>query len=116
MLKWLIRWASHQSAVPEKLAERALHELRMELYRAEQRILDAHMQADYYRTRIVFCEEVLRKGIEQVSDVRRAYQDMSPLSRPELKLPDARPAESSEPVVTTLDASVNRPAFITKGG
>ena len=68
MLKWLIRWASHQSAVPEKLAERALHELRMELYRAEQRILDAHMQADYYRTRIVFCEEILCAGGSSAND------------------------------------------------
>jgi hypothetical protein len=98
MLKWLIRWASHQSAAPERLAERALCELRMELYRAEQRILDVHLQAEYYRTRIVFCESVLQKGIERVSDGRRAYQEMSPCLRPGLTLSGAPPAVSSEPV------------------
>ncbi|WP_227746992.1 hypothetical protein [Paraburkholderia franconis] len=115
MLTWLIRRASHQCADPERLAECALRELRVELYRAEQRILDARMEADYYRTRIVFCEEVLRKGIEQVSDIRRACQEMSPRLRPELELSDARPAVSGEPVATAFDAA-SRPVLAAKGG
>jgi hypothetical protein len=90
MLQWLIRWASRQSAAPERLAERALHDLRMELYQAEQRVLDAQMQADYYRTRIAFCEEVLKKGIEQVSDDRREQHEVSPHVRPGLKLSAAQ--------------------------
>ena len=90
MLRWLIRWASHQSAAPERLAEHALRELRMELYQAEQRVLDAQMQANYYRTRIAFCEEVLKKGIERVSDDRREHHEISPRLRPELKLSAAQ--------------------------
>lgn len=86
LLQWLIRWASHRSSAPERLAERALHELRMELYQAEQRLLDAHMQADYYRARIVFCEAILKKGIVQVSDERRGHLEISPPLRPGLKL------------------------------
>jgi hypothetical protein len=82
MLQWLIRWASHHSAAPERQAERALHDLRMELYQAEQRVLDAQMQADYYRSRIAFCEEVQKKGIEQVSDDRRGHQEVPPPLRP----------------------------------
>ncbi|WP_193727750.1 hypothetical protein [Paraburkholderia franconis] len=116
MLKWLIRWASHQCADPERLADRALRELRVKLYRAEQLILDARMEADYYCTRIVFCEAVVRKGIEQVSDVRRACQEMSPRLWPELELSGARAAVSSEPVATTLDATVSRPVLAAKGG
>jgi len=91
----------------------------VELYRAGQRILDARMEADYYRTRIVFREEVLRKGrkgIEQVSDVRRACQEMSPRLRPELELSGARAAVSGEPVATTFDVAVSRPVLAAKGG
>ena len=78
MLRWLTHWASHHTPAPEKHAERALSELRMELFQAEQRVLDAQMHADYYRTRIAFCEEVLQKGIEQVSDYRKGQHEISP--------------------------------------
>ena len=86
MLRWLTRWASHHTPVPERQAERALQDLRMELFQAEQRVLDAQMHADYYRTRIAFCEEVLKKGIEQVSDERKGQHEISPPLRPGLKL------------------------------
>jgi len=45
--------------------------LRLELFQAEQRILDAQVHADYYRARLAFCESVLKNGIEQVSDKRK---------------------------------------------
>ncbi|CAN7737950.1 hypothetical protein LJR267_009128 [Paraburkholderia hospita] len=116
MLKWLIRWASHRSATPERLAERALHELRVELYEAEQRVLDAKMQADYYRTRILFCEEVLKQGIERVSDVRREDHQMSPHLQAEPRLSVAQSAVHNELVSTTLDAAASRSVFAAKGG
>lgn len=50
---------------------KALPELRLELFQAEQRILDAQVHADYYRARLAFCESVLKIGIEQVSDKRK---------------------------------------------
>ncbi|MEM5366274.1 hypothetical protein V4C53_09530 [Paraburkholderia azotifigens] len=116
MLKWLIHRVSHRSTSPERLAEHALRELRLELYRAEQGIFDAHMRADYYRSRIVFCEEVLKKGIEQVSDVRRAYHEISPRLRSELKPSGGQPVVSSEPVATPPDPAVSRPVFAARGG
>jgi hypothetical protein len=60
--------------IPEKQAENALRELRLELFKAEQLILDAQMRADYYRVRLAFCEAVLKRGIEQVSDQRKEPQ------------------------------------------
>ncbi|MFX3546406.1 MULTISPECIES: hypothetical protein [Ralstonia] len=70
---------------PEKQAERALSELRMELYQAEQRVLDAQMHADYYRARITFLEDVVKKGIERVSDQRKGKQESAHALRAGLK-------------------------------
>jgi hypothetical protein len=90
MLRWLANWASHHAPTPEKQAERALNELRMELFQAEQHVLDAQLRADYYRARLTFLEEVTRKGIEQVSDDRKNHQEPSPSLRPGLKLTAAQ--------------------------
>jgi hypothetical protein len=90
MLRWIANWASHHAPTPEKQAERALNELRMELFQAEQRVLDAQMHADYYRTRLAFLEEVMNKGIEQVSDLRKGQQETSQPLRPGFKLAAAQ--------------------------
>ncbi len=74
MLRWLSSWAVRNVPAPEKQAEKALRELRLELFQAEQRILDAQMHADYYRARLTFCEAVLKSGIEHVSDQRKGQQ------------------------------------------
>jgi hypothetical protein len=74
MLRWIANWAVRNALTPEKQAEKALRELRLELFQAEQRILDAQMHADYYRARLAFCEAVLKGGIEQVSDQRGGPQ------------------------------------------
>jgi hypothetical protein len=71
MLRWISNWAVRKIPAPEKQAENALRELRLELFHAEQRILDAQMHADYFRARLTFCEAVLKNGIEQVSDRRK---------------------------------------------
>ena len=71
MLRWIANWASRHAPTPEKHAERALNDLRMALFQAEQRVLDAQMHAAYYRSRIAFCEQVVKRGIEQVSDERQ---------------------------------------------
>lgn len=86
MLRWLSNWASHHAPTPEKQAERALNELRMELFQAEQHVLDAQLRADYYRARLTFLEEVTKRGIEQVSDQRKGQQEPAQALRPELKL------------------------------
>ena len=85
MLRWIANWAVNHAPSPEKQAERALHELRMELYQAEQRVLDAQMHADYYRARLTFLEEVVKKGIERVSDQRKGKQDSAHALRAGLK-------------------------------
>lgn len=91
MMRWLANWASQHAPTPEKQAERALNNLRMELFQAEQLVLDARLRADYYRARLTFLEEVTRKGIEQVSDERKGPQETTqPLLRPGLKLTAAQ--------------------------
>jgi hypothetical protein len=91
MLNWLANLISHHAPTPEKQAERALSELRMGLFQAEQRVLDAQMQADYYRSRIAFCEQVVKTGIEQVSDHRKTPHELSlDTARPSLKLTAAQ--------------------------
>ena len=90
MLRWIANWALHNALTPERQAERALRELRLELFQAEQRILDAQLHADYYRARLAFCEEVIKNGIEQVADQRKGQQESSQVSRPGLKLTAAQ--------------------------
>ena len=91
MLHWLSKLISQHAPTPEKQAERALSELRMGLFQAEQRVLDAQLQADYYRSRIAFCEEVVKTGIEQVSDHRKGpHESAIDTSRPSLKLTAAQ--------------------------
>ncbi|MFM0284363.1 hypothetical protein P0D75_40780 [Paraburkholderia sediminicola] len=90
MLRWIANWALHNALPPEKQAERALRELRLELFQAEQRILDAQLHADYYRARLAFCEEVIKSGIEQVADQRKGQQESSQMPRPGLKLTAAQ--------------------------
>ena len=81
MLRWISSWAVRNTPTPEKHAEKALRELRLELFQAEQRILDAQTHAAYYRARLAFCEAVLKGGIEQVSDQRAALQTSVPALR-----------------------------------
>jgi hypothetical protein len=90
MLRWIANWAVHNALTPEKQAERALRQLRLELFQAEQRILDAQLHADYFRARLAFCEEVVRNGIEQVADQRKGQQETAQASRPGLKLTAAQ--------------------------
>ena len=71
MLRWIANWAARYAPTVEQQAQKALPELRLELFQAEQRILDAQVHADYYRARLAFCESVLKNGIEQVSDKRK---------------------------------------------
>ena len=85
MLRWIAHWAMNHAPSPEKQAERALNELRMELYHAEQRVMDAQMHADYYRARITFLEDVVKKGIERVSDQRKGKQESAHALRAGLK-------------------------------
>ncbi|WP_246793985.1 hypothetical protein [Burkholderia perseverans] len=64
MLNWISRWAMRQAPTPEKTAGSMLVTARMELFAAEQRVIDAKLQSDYWRTRVSFLEEVQKQGIE----------------------------------------------------
>ncbi|WP_233464988.1 hypothetical protein [Paraburkholderia madseniana] len=75
-----------QRTHPGEAGRKALRDLRLELFQAEQRILDAQLHADYYRARLAFCEEVIKNGIEQVADQRKGQHESSQVSRPGLKL------------------------------
>jgi len=82
MLEWLRRWVLSHAPTPEKEAEKALYEARMALYRAEQRVRDAVMYAEYYRERVSFLKRVKDEGIENVTDMRamRPYAAQGPSS------------------------------------
>jgi len=86
MLQWILTWCSRHAPTPQKQAERALNELRMSLFQAEQRVLDAQFQASYYRTRIAFYEDVMNSGIEQVSDHRKDQDATARSPSPALKV------------------------------
>ena len=81
MLRWIVNWGARYAPTVEQQAQKAMPELRMALFQAEQRILDAQVQAEYYRSRLTFCESVLQNGIEQVSDSRREPQATAPASK-----------------------------------
>ncbi|AKJ68701.1 hypothetical protein PATSB16_28010 [Pandoraea thiooxydans] len=60
------------SPAPEKLAEKELQEMRLTLFQAERRLLEAQLQVDYYRNLIGFLEEVSTVGVESVADKQKA--------------------------------------------
>ncbi|RQS63536.1 hypothetical protein DID96_29500 [Burkholderia sp. Bp8963] len=64
MVNWFSRWAMRHAPTPEKTAASMLVTARMELFAAEQRVIDAKLQADYWRTRVAFLEEVQQQGID----------------------------------------------------
>ncbi len=57
---------------PEKIAEKELQDMRLTLFQAERRLLEAQMQVDFYRNMIAFLDEVGSTGVEGVADKRRA--------------------------------------------
>ncbi|ESH87893.1 MULTISPECIES: hypothetical protein [Cupriavidus] len=59
---------------PEKIAAKELQDMRLALFQAERRLLEAQMQVDYYRDMVGFLEEVASAGVEQVVDKRRASE------------------------------------------
>lgn len=95
MLRWIENLALRCVSSPERLAENGLRELRLELFQAEQRVLDAQIHAAYYRMRLAFFEDVIEKGIEQVADQRRGLREM-----PQALRTGAKPAEVTPDVRT----------------
>ena len=91
MLRWIANRIVHYVPTPERLAERALNELRLELYQAEQHVLNAQMHAAYYRARLTFLEEVIATGIEKVADKRRGQLESSQALRAGPKLTEVVP-------------------------
>lgn len=56
---------------PEKIAARELQNMRLALFQAERRLMEAQMQVDYYRDLVSFLEDVAATGVERVVDKRR---------------------------------------------
>ncbi|MEM5432709.1 hypothetical protein [Cupriavidus oxalaticus] len=69
-MRWLANLFSPPT--PEKIAERELQDMRLTLFQAERRLLEAQMQVAYYRDMVAFLEDVSAKGVEDVVDKRRA--------------------------------------------
>ncbi|MGU8080637.1 hypothetical protein [Burkholderia pyrrocinia] len=64
MVNWISRWAMRHALTPEKTAASMLVTTRMELFAAEQRVIDAKLRASYWSTRVAFLEEVQQQGID----------------------------------------------------
>ncbi|WP_454726037.1 MULTISPECIES: hypothetical protein [Cupriavidus] len=67
---------------PEKIAARELQQMRLTLFQAERRLLEAQMQVDYYRDLVAFLEDVSATGVESVVDKRRAPGSAEPSLAP----------------------------------
>lgn len=55
---------------PERIAARELQDMRLTLFQAERKLLEAQMQVAYYRDMVAFLEDVAARGVEQVVDQR----------------------------------------------
>ncbi|MFS8974620.1 hypothetical protein [Cupriavidus necator] len=75
-MRWLANMFSPPT--PEKIAERELQDMRLTLFQAERRLLEAQMQVAYYRDMVAFLEDVAAKGVEDVVDKRRAVLPATP--------------------------------------
>lgn len=89
---------------PEKIAEKELQDMRLTLFQAERRLLEAQMQVDYYRNMIAFLEEVGATGVEGVADRRHALAASAmetPALPPAAQPPRFAPGLTTVPVVPT---------------
>ncbi|AQV97601.1 hypothetical protein BJN34_27445 [Cupriavidus necator] len=90
-MRWLANLFSPPT--PEKIAERELQDMRLTLFQAERRLLEAQMQVAYYRDMVAFLEDVSSQGVEDVVDKRRAT------TLPMQDLPARTPGLTTVPIV-----------------
>jgi hypothetical protein len=65
-------------ASPEKVAAKELQQMRLTLFQSERRLLNAQIQAAYYRDIVAFMEDVASSGLESVVDRRAAPAQTCP--------------------------------------
>ncbi|WER48580.1 hypothetical protein CupriaWKF_27775 [Cupriavidus sp. WKF15] len=92
-MRWLANLFSPPT--PEKIAERELQDMRLTLFQAERRLLEAQMQVAYYRDMVAFLEDVATKGVEDVVDKRRA----APAAIETFSAPRVAPGLTTVPIV-----------------
>lgn len=95
-MRWLANLFSPPT--PEKIAERELQDMRLTLFQAERRLLEAQMQVAYYRDMVAFLEDVSAKGVEDVVDKRRANLPATP-ELPAAAQPARAPGLTTVPIV-----------------
>ncbi|ODV41577.1 hypothetical protein AWV79_35195 [Cupriavidus sp. UYMMa02A] len=93
-MRWLANLFSPPT--PEKIAERELQDMRLTLFQAERRLLEAQMQVAYYRDMVAFLEDVATKGVEDVVDKRRAAP---PSIETYVQAPRVAPGLTTVPIV-----------------
>ncbi|RDK10445.1 hypothetical protein [Cupriavidus lacunae] len=93
-MRWLANLFSPPT--PEKIAERELQDMRLTLFQAERRLLEAQMQVAYYRDMVAFLEDVSSQGVEDVVDKRRATTSPTP---PMQDVPARTPGLTTVPIV-----------------
>ncbi|MBP0632204.1 MULTISPECIES: hypothetical protein [unclassified Cupriavidus] len=95
-MRWLANLFSPPT--PEKIAERELQDMRLTLFQAERKLLEAQMQVAYYRDMVAFLEDVSAKGVEDVVDKRRATVPAMP-ELPAAALNARAPGLTTVPIV-----------------
>ncbi|MFC4433685.1 hypothetical protein [Cupriavidus respiraculi] len=88
---------------PERIAAREVQNMRLALYQAERRLLEAQMQVDYYRGLVGFLEDVATTGVENVVDKRREASHHAVPAIEENHSPQpSQPAPRVAPGLTTV--------------
>ncbi|MGH8779003.1 hypothetical protein [Paraburkholderia sp.] len=93
MTKWIRRLMLKHAPTPEKAATSMLIDARMQLFTAEQRVIDANIQLEYWRARVVFLEDVQIRGVQSYASV--------PLNVPAKAATEAGPARANGPRLAT---------------
>ncbi|WP_133650716.1 hypothetical protein [Paraburkholderia flava] len=96
MTRWIRRLMLKHAPTPEKAAASMLIDARMQLFTAEQRVIDANIQLEYWRARVVFLEDVQARGVQSSASVPTNVPAM-----PAKAAAEAAPARANGPRLAT---------------
>lgn len=96
MTRWIRRLMLKHAPTPEKAAASMLIDARMQLFTAEQRMIDANIQLEYWRARVVFLEDVQARGVQLSASVPANVPAM-----PAKAAVEAQPARANGPRLAT---------------
>lgn len=100
MTRWIRRLMLKHAPTPEKAAASMLIDARMQLFTAEQRVIDANIQLEYWRARVVFLEDVQARGVQSSASVP-AHASANVPAIPAKAAAEAQPARANGPRLAT---------------